>query len=158
MLIIPAIFPNASLLVLSIAAQQKINCPLFLVFVFPICRLSWAGSRKWWFMTRTPKRQGICPKMASYTFSWESWRAPSTKSPCSLVMCSLFLLAWFMLYVYVVYVYFQFSTASPPAPTPHHPHLIVQCGCYSTVWSADVSDELKLSFSPVMSHQSFHIS
>lgn len=66
----------------------KINSPLFLV-VYPLCRWSWAGSRKWWFMTRAPKRRGICPKTASCTFSWESWRAPSTKSPCSLVCKSV---------------------------------------------------------------------
>ncbi|CAF92362.1 unnamed protein product [Tetraodon nigroviridis] len=32
------------------------------------------------------KKRGICPKTASCTFSWESWRAPSTESPCSPVM------------------------------------------------------------------------
>ncbi len=69
---------------ISTLSQQKINSPLVLV-VFHSCRWSLAGSRKWWFMTRVPKRPDICPKTASFTFSWGSWRAPSTKSPCSLV-------------------------------------------------------------------------
>ncbi|KAK7891714.1 hypothetical protein WMY93_023677 [Mugilogobius chulae] len=28
-------------------------------------RWNWAGSRKWWFMIRAPKKQGICPKTDS---------------------------------------------------------------------------------------------
>lgn len=72
-----------------LALTQDIFCciisSLLFLVVYLLCRLSWAGSRKWWFMTRVPKKQGICPKMVLCTFSWESWRAPSTKSPFSPV-------------------------------------------------------------------------
>lgn len=73
-------------------------------------RWSWAGSRKWWFMTKAPKRPDICPKTASFTFSWESWRAPFTKSPCLLVRqcveheCDAFL--FFLFQVFHVFMLF----------------------------------------------------
>lgn len=111
------------------------NSSLFLV---PLCRWSWAGSRKWWFMTRAPKRRGTCPKTALCTFSWGSWRAPSTKSRCSPVRQNVWSIGVRMAWLFVFYLHKRHGQVClTTAPLPDFSAVV----CPSTVWSADGANE-----------------
>lgn len=122
-------------------------------------------------MTRVPKRRLICPKTVSCTFSWESSRAPFTKSPCSLVcnsvcMCPYVWVSddvehdlWLykqknqifypnasvLLYLLLPGMYCAASRCTSPHPSAADLSLVV---CHGTVWSADVTGEHNKCLSP----------